>query len=103
MPILIMELIRTPYKSRCSCMVVSHVSFFTPRAIPDPASPTVSMMSGTTAVRVLFEGLQLMSHFNRTKIKPKLISRLFLSISSERKDERGIFLKSGGKRPVGWV
>lgn len=31
-------------------MVVSHVSFFTPRVRPNPASPAVSLMSGTTAV-----------------------------------------------------
>ncbi|WP_256675901.1 hypothetical protein [Pseudomonas sp. R5(2019)] len=47
--------------------------------------------------------MQLMSHYNRAKKKFKLINKLFLSVSSERKGEGGIFLKLGGKRPVGWV
>jgi hypothetical protein len=57
-------------------MVVSRVSFSTPRVLPNLASPAVSMMSGTTVVAGT-KGLQLMSHSNRAKKKLKLISKLF--------------------------
>ncbi|CAI8829178.1 hypothetical protein EMIT0P258_260005 [Pseudomonas sp. IT-P258] len=79
----------------------SCVSFFTPRGMPNLARPAVSMMSGT--LRVPKGGVQLMSHYRRAKKKPRLINRLFLNASDERKAKRGIFLKSGGKPPVGWV
>ncbi|WP_150757792.1 hypothetical protein [Pseudomonas fluorescens] len=75
---------------------------FHPSRHAESASPAVSMMSGTTAV-VGTKGMQLMSHFNRAKKKLKLINKMFLIVSSEKKGEEGIFLKSGDKPPVGWV
>jgi len=82
--------------------VVSRVSFLSPHVMPNPASPVVSMMCGTTVVAGTW-GLQLMSHFNRARKKFKSINKMFPSVSGERKVRRGIFLKSGGERPVGWV
>ncbi len=79
--------------------MVSRFSFFTPRVMPNLASPVVSMMCGTKVVAGTW-GLQLMSHFNRAKKKLKSINRMFRAREWVR---RGIFLKSGGKRPVGWV
>ena len=68
--------------------MVSRVSFFTPRVMPNLTSPVVSMMPGTTVVAGT-SGLQLMSHFNGARNKFKPTNKLFLSISSERKGEAG--------------
>ncbi|MNR03131.1 hypothetical protein D3C85_1190120 [compost metagenome] len=48
-------------------------------------------------------GVQLMSHYHGGKKKFKLISDLFLNITSGSRGEWGVFLNLGGNCPVEWV
>ena len=70
-------------------MAVLRVSFFTPRVMPNLVSPAVILDVRDDSCCGYQGVVQLMSHFNRAKKKLKLINRLFLSGSSERKGEGG--------------